>query len=405
MRGRAQAGGDAGSARVSRVLVCAALWLLALAGCDHRRETSCRFGAETAVFASRSVALDDAALVRAREVAWLIASDEQGLFVRKLDARSGRPLAAMTRVAERCAGGLDAIEGAQHDVLVACLRPGESRQASAEHALTLYRLNADGALQSLAAFGAAGKRSRGVTLSVLGAQAFIGFQDAIVGEARTWLAIVPLTAAGDATTLRVLSDPSLSGSAPSFAVHGGRVFGAWAETRDDRAGRLVFADLQARAAPVALFATRDPSPSPSLVALEPGGFAVAFRDTRDRRRKTGLYLATIEDGGRVSHAPLRVARADGTGRPALRACLRAGTHELIAATPRTFGGDYFVGAVRVDAALAHVSGEQQFYEDTREFSQVALSCAEAGALLAIAERGKIERGTHAALRAVPLACR
>ena len=77
---------------------------------------------------------------------------------------------------------------------------------------------------------------------------------------------------------------------------------------------------------------------------------------------------------------------------------------LVAATPRTYGGDYFVGVNWLDPGLERSRGEQQFYEDSHAFTQVAVACAGAQALLLIAEFPQLQNAT-AALRAVPYRCR
>ncbi len=363
------------------------------------------------MLSARGLSFDDVGLVPLAGGALALASHDDGLFVRRVDAE-GHVLAPTQRIAERCTGGLDAAI-LQDDVLVVCLRPGNTREASVGHAVALYRLSATGQVIATSTFGAAGSNSRGVALALLGAQVFVGFQDAIVGESRTWLASFQLTSAGMAEPeLRVLSDAAFRGGPPSLGVRAGQLYGAWAETRDDGSGRVMWSVLSRRGRALALFATRDPSPSPSLVTLpahareqrDVGDFALSFRDVREKHRKTGLYLAAIDGDGSVRQKPRRIARADGVARPAVRVCGSGAESAIIVATPRTFAREYLVGALSVDPTLQHVSGEQQFYEDTREFFEVGLACLPKGPLLVIAERGKLGQ-SHAALRAVPFSCR
>ena len=54
---------------------------------------------------------------------------------------------------------------------------------------------------------------------------------------------------------------------------------------------------------------------------------------------------------------------------------------VVVATPRTYGGDYFVGVNWLDDGLTRTRGEQQFYEDSHAFTQVAAVCLGAHALL------------------------
>jgi hypothetical protein len=62
-----------------------------------------------------------------------------------------------------------------------------------------------------------------------------------------------------------------------------------------------------------------------------------------------------------------------------------------------------VGVVQVDPDLQTFSLEQQFYEDSHEFSQVAATCLDTRLLLLIAERGRLGGG-RAALRSVGFSC-
>jgi hypothetical protein len=177
----------------------------------------------------------------------------------------------------------------------------------------------------------------------------------------------------------------------------------WAESHElDRAydSRVRMADLSA---PGALHATivatgRDAAPSPDLVGSE-AGLWLAFRDHRKAARKTGLYLSRLAGDGRRMAPAVRVGRADGVGRPMLQRCLGG----LVAATPRTFAGDYFVGVVQIDEALEHLSPEQQFYEDSHEFAQVAGACLGPEMLLLIAERGRLGVA-RATLHSVTFTC-
>jgi hypothetical protein len=76
---------------------------------------------------------------------------------------------------------------------------------------------------------------------------------------------------------------------------------------------------------------------------------------------------------------------------------------LVSATPRTYGGDYFIGFNWLDRSLRRARGEQQFYEDSHAFTQVAATCLGAHAVLLIAEFPQLHR-PGAALRALPYRC-
>jgi hypothetical protein len=358
------------------------------------------------VFGGSADALDDLALAADGGRATAVFSDVSGLSLRELNAQ-GRPMAAGVRIAERCVGGVAAAY-AGGVLYVACLRPAspDATAASAAPALTLYLLDASYRVIRSVAFGTAGSRSRGVTIAVDAQRVLIGFQDAVVGAGRAWLAELLHTASATARerepTLRVISDAAFVASAPSIALRGERAFAVWSELADggDPAlGRLMFGELGRARAPIALLSTSSAAPSPVLVA-QADRWSVVFRDQRDAQRRVGLYLLDVGEGGQLMGPTLRLARADGAGRPLLQACGEG----LVAAAPRTFGGDEFVGVVGVDLAQREVAGEQQFYEDSRAFSQVAAACVGGAALLLVAERGK--PGRHrAGAHAVPFVCR
>jgi hypothetical protein len=228
----------------------------------------------------------------------------------------------------------------------------------------------------------------------------VAWQDAAVDGARIWLTRSPGVAEPS-----TISESSWYASAPGLVARGAQLYATWAETRGSGRSfesrvRLVGLGQQASpTGPVTVVTTHDDSPSPELVASD-AGLWLAFRDQRRLgRKKPGLYLARLDSLGKTRGEPVRAGRADGVGRPVLRACLGG----VVAATPRTFAGDYFVGVVRADAELRTLSGEQQFYEDSHEFAQVASVCALDRALLLMAERGRLGAG-RAALRSVTFTC-
>jgi hypothetical protein len=375
-----------------RVPVLCALASLLIA-CDARRETTCRFGAEHEVFVTTAAGFDDIALARVGEGHVAVFSDAAGLQLRRLDAH-GKPTAAVVRFAERCAGGVDAVSGVR-GLLVACLRPGKS-------AVSVYVVDADGRMVLVRAFGEAGSRARGVSLARTGERVFVGYQDAVVGAGRAYVVQVQLVGDAPAPWPRLVSDPARVAGAPRLAVHDERVFATWSEHSlgaDEADGRVMIAEVSRSRSPSVAATVHHPAPEPTLVA-DAKGLAMVFRDLRADAQRPGLYATRVAPEGKLLGGLLRAARADGSGRPALRAC---GAH-LVAATPRTFAGDAFVGVVGIDLARGAVAGEQQFYEDSREFAQVAADCdGGEGALLMVAERASRGRGT-AALHAVSLAC-
>jgi len=366
----------------------ASAWVLATVACDGSGR-DCRFGSDHAVYRSASAELDDVALVTQRGAPLALFSDASGLYAREL-TEHGLPRARINRLAERCDAGLAAAVSGE-SVWLACSRRAAASDAHGE--VVLYELGA--ALQERGRFAPVGPQSHGVSVVAHAGALSVAWQDAAVGGARIWYA-------SSARPEPVpLSDPAWFASAPGLFSTQGRLLALYAESQERGRSfdsRLRLLDGVGTRTPHTVAQANDGAPSPDLVAA-PDGLWLAFRDRRKGRRKTGLYLSRLTTQGRQVGGAVRVGRADGVGRPRLYSCLGG----LVAATPRTFAGDYFVGVVHVDRALGQPSLEQQFYEDSREFAQVAAGCLGARMLLLIAERGRPEGG-RAALRSVGFSC-
>jgi hypothetical protein len=377
------------------VLRLALLVLFDVAACGPSAPR-CHFGVEHPVFASSAAGYDDVALVWVGTHAALFFSEQSGLYARWLDAR-GLPGAPAERLGPRCdAGVAAAVSG--NALQLACARRATDQPAS-DGDVSLYALDQRLRVQHVSRFGEVGRSSRGVAIAASSAGLTLVWQDATLDAARVWLM------RGFGAQPIAISDPGFAASAPALAADSAHVYVTWSETREN--GRSSESRVQlAELAPgltigpkaVTVAHSRDASPSPALAASE-HGLWLAFRDRRRASRRTGLYLARLDRAGRALGAPVRAARADGVGRPALRRCLGG----VFAATPRTFAGDYFVGVVRGDPTLRTLSGEQQFYEDSHEFAQVGATCAGDHALLLMAERARPGRG-GAALRSVSFSC-
>ncbi|HEY2732354.1 MAG TPA: hypothetical protein VGI70_00135, partial [Polyangiales bacterium] len=261
--------------------------------------------------------------------------------------------------------------------------------------VALYTLDDRLRIQSARTLGRVGPGSYGVAIAHGASGLTIAWQDADLEGARVWL-----LRSGSSEPIAI-SDPAYVASTPGLSLHGPHLFASWAESREDHGrveSRVQLADVTQRLRAQTVASSRDRWPSPDL-ASSPRGLWLAFRDRRKAAHRTGLYLERLDADGRSLGHAVRAARADGVGRPVLRWCLDG----VLAATPRTFAGDYFVGVVRADPDLETLSGEQQFYEDSHEFAQVASTCAGDHALLVMAERARLGRG-HAALRSVSFVC-
>jgi hypothetical protein len=342
------------------------------------------------VFRSEAGLFDDVALVKSAAGPLAFFSDATGLYARELDD-SGLPRKRAERIAARCDGGLAAAVSGK-ELWIACARRA---QAADLGAVSVYTF--EGALDERQRIGPVGGESHGVALAVYAGRVRVVWQDAALGGAQLRYAD------SGAPVPHVISDPDWFASTPQLSATDAQLIAVWDESQEhgtEYESRVRMLDLSGRsrtAVATTVLEAHDASPSPAMLVDPRGGSWLAFRDRRKGRRKTGLYLAHLF-GSRASEV-VRVGRADGVGRPTLTACLSG----LVAATPRTFAGDYFVGVVQVDRDLKAFSLEQQFYEDSHEFSQVAASCLDSRLLLLIAERGRLGGG-RAALRSVGFSC-
>ena len=377
---------------------CELRWLTALAvlvlgfGCE-RGAPVCRFGREHRLFQSGSQVFHDLRTVQLGTGMLALFSDASGVQALPLDA-SGAPRGPARRLFDACDGGLDADSG-KAELHVVCLR----RAAADGAAVALYALDAAFGVRELARFGSAGRLSSGIALSRTAAALAVTWHAAAVSGGSIWY--VEYRELGGPSVPRQLSDAGWEPSAPSLTWDGERLYASWAETRfaGERAeSRILIARPDRREPPHVVLTSRDPAPSPRLAASS-AGLILSFRDKRESLRKTGLYLARLDAGGRLSGQVVRAGRADGEASPVLEPCLGG----VVSATPRTFAGDYFVGVMRADTTLSRLSPEQQFYQDAREFDRVAVHCGPLGAVLLIGERGRLLRG-NAALRSTTFVC-
>jgi hypothetical protein len=354
----------------------------------------CKLGAEHEVARTSAKDFDAIELVALGDRAVALWSVEAGLFAQALDAR-GAPTAARVRLGVRCEGGFDALAHADGVELACLLHPTRGKHDQ-PGGLMLHAV--DRALRATRTrlVGDAGPQSEGVTLALGRAGLEVAWHDGSPDAHRIWWASL----ADDAAAPRVVSAAGRMAQAPTLATRAGEAVLAWAESwieGGELASRLVIWD--GRAAARTLLPRAHVAAMPQLFPLGPG-LALGYRDRTDASAKTGLYLAKLGARGEVIGGAVRAGRADGVGRPALQACMSG----VVAATPRTYGGDYFVGINWLDQALGRPRGEQQFYEDAHAFTQVSVACLGAHALVLIAEFPQLQRDSTA-LRAAPYYCR
>ena len=397
MRPRALGVSRVGQPRVPRLLaprvkaVVSALFVV-LGGCEEAgagQRARCRFGAEYVVTRARAQAFDGLAAVRYDGGVVALWSEPAGLFARKLDPR-GKPTAEPVRVGERCGAGLAAQGGAA--LWVACARrPGGSDKQAVPGQVIRMRLNAQLRAEQVAVLGATGSLSQGVAIAgpATGVPS-VAWIEGSPDVQRLWLATSDSPPAVMSTPRRVPGPPSLHFRSQLELV--------WAETwlQEGEPSAAVLAVRGAGGART-LTSVLHEAARPQLVTVGEDLW-LAFRDRRPRGRRAGLYAAVLEAGA-LSGKATRVGRADGDARPGLASCLEG----VVFATPRTYGGDYFVGVNFLDRRLRKSTGEQQFYEDTHEFGLAAVACIGEWALVLIAERGSL-RHTHTRIRAVTYSC-
>ncbi len=381
--------------RAASVVVGLALAVLVLLlGRAAQKPVRCRFGNEHTVVRTESRLFEGLSLAVRGSDAVALWSTSAGFFGRPLKP-DGRPKGPPIRIGSRCRGGLNSWVG--DDVLwVACLRQNRGDVDDAG-GVTVYLLDPSLRPMSSTHFGTAGSMSRGVGMARGERGILVVWHDARPEAQRVWLAE---TDGVSALESRVISRDGRLAGPPSILRFGDRVWTAWAETwmeSEKLRGEILLA--KGGAAPRVVMEVSYPSATPQLIALD-GRVLLAFREQPDRDRPPGLYLAWLGPSGAMAGKAVRMARADAEDRPALSSCFGG----LVAASPRTYGVDRFVGVNWVDVSLIRRVGEQQFCEATRQFSLAASVCTGPNALVLIAEIGSSFH-EDIRLRSVPFGCR
>jgi hypothetical protein len=402
------------SRRLLWLLLFALLIAVLAASCERSSgQRHCQLGAEHTVALSQAKDFDGIALVAVPTSAVALWSEPSGLYAQRL-SDEGEVQGARMRLGARCEGGFDAlarergfdaparerVPGAlarsdgQGAIDIACLlHPSRGKHDEPGTVLWL-QLNLQLNEIGRRSIGEAGVLSEGVSLLRTPRGLELAWHDGAADVQRVWW--IALEQPGAAPLQ--LSERGRIAAAPSLGLGpDGQSVVTWAETWVDGEtlhSRIV--DWTLARGVRALHDVGNYAAMPKLVALD-RGLVLAFRDHREKE-KIGLYVAKLGGQGLVDE-PVRVGRADGTGRPAVTPCMRG----LVSATPRTYGGDYFIGINWLDGTLVRSRGEQQFYEDSHAFTQVAASCQGEHALLFIAEFPQLQRET-AALRAVSYHC-
>lgn len=367
-----------------------------LPGCGEgaAADAYCQLGVEHEIARTSAKDFDAIALVPFGHGAVALWSAAGGLFAQSMDEQ-GAPSGMRVRVGVRCEGGFDALTE-RGGIAVACLLHPTRGKHDQPGGVLLHRLDAALQVTRTRLVGGAGPQSEGVTLARGADGLELAWHDGSPDVQRVFWASL----ADGAEPPREVSETGRMAQAPTLASSHGTTALAWAENWIDRgqlASRLVIWDR--RSPPRTLLQDAHVAAMPKLFALG-DGLALGYRDRTGEGAKTGLYLATAGKRGEKLGRAVRVGRADGVGRPALEACMGG----VVVATPRTYGGDYFVGINWLDQSLGRPRGEQQFYEDAHAFTQVSATCLGTHALLLIAEFPQLQHDSTA-LRAAPYRCR
>jgi hypothetical protein len=371
-------------------------WLLIvwLSACDSRADARfCELGVEHVAAQVWTKSFDAIELSAAGTQPIALWSEPGGLFGRRVD-REGRPNGNVQRLGPRCAGGLAAMSDGSA-IEVACLIPATRGKQEEAGGLQVYRIGGGLAVERIVHIGSAGALSEGVDMARGARGIEIVWQDAAPDAHQVmWASLADAGASA-----RALSASGRDASAPSIAARDGGTAIAWSENwleAGELRTRVVYLEGQGR--PRSVLSSVKLASAPQLFTAGTQ-LMLGYRDRSAVRAKTGLYVVRLGPGGERIGKAERIGRADGLGKPALHACMGG----VVAATPRTYAGEYFVGVNWLDADLHRSRGEQQFYEDSHAFTQVAATCSGDAALLLIAEFPKLESDTTA-LRAVSYHC-
>jgi hypothetical protein len=367
------------------------------AGCMQTAsgDSFCQLGAEHEVARTSAKDFDAIALVASGDGAVALWSVAGGLFAQPVDAR-GTARGPRVRVGVRCDGGFDAL-ALPDGLTVACLLHPTRGKHEQPGGVMLHELDRGLRVARTRMIGEAGPQSEGIALASGARGLELAWHDGSPDAHRIFW--TTLSSEGTAAP-RQVSEHGRMAQAPALTSVRGTTLLAWAENWIDGgklASRLVIWDR--RAPPRTLLERAHVAAMPQLLGLGEQ-LALGYRDRRGAGAKTGLYLMPAGAHGERLGAAVRVGRADGIGRPALEPCMGG----VVAATPRTYGGDYFVGINWLDRTLGRSRGEQQFYEDAHAFTQVSATCLGTHALLLIAEFPQLQHESTA-LRAAPYRCR
>jgi len=337
---------------------------------------------------------DDIAVAATRTGALSVWSEPAGTYARALDERA-RPSGPSLRIAERCKGGIDlattsATRG--NGVWLACSRPHvDPEQAE----LTLLRLNAAGHPETQERIGLVGRDGAGVSIAVDGQRLLVAWHD---GSVQAYVARLMIDNAGKRQYV-TLSDPVFAAGAPSITARDGHWIAAFSETRIDLPHSVTRVMLRSDRRAARILAETDVSDAAPIVGWDETSPWIAYRDRRAKNPKPELVALRLSTKLTPSGASHPVGRANGEGGPSLVTC----GNLRVAALPRDYASERYIGVHALDAALENLESGHQYYANSRDFVLAASACVGGSALVLASER-KAPADPGASLMAMSFGC-
>jgi len=337
---------------------------------------------------------DDIAVAATRVGALSVWSEPAGTYARGLDEQA-KPSGPSVRIAERCKGGiaLATTSATRGDgVWLACSRPHANPE---EAELALLRLNGAGRVESQERIGLVGRDGAGVSIAVDGQRLLVGWHD---GSVQAYAARLMIDTAGKREYL-TLSDTAFAAGAPSIAARDGHWIAAFSETQIGLPKSVTRVMLRSDRRAARLLSETHVSDAAPIVGWDETSPWLAYRDLRAKNPKPELYALRLSTSLTPAGASHPVGRANGEGGPSLVSCgdLR------VAALPRDYASERYIGVHALDAALENLESGHQYYANSRDFVLAASACVGRSAIVLASER-KAPADPGASLMAMSFGC-
>lgn len=320
---------------------------------------------------------DDIAVAATRRGALAVWSEPGGTYARGLDEKA-KPSGPSLRIAERCKGGIDlaAASASERDgVWLACSRPNiDPEQAE----LALLRLNPAGQVETHERIGLVGRDGAGVSIAVDGKRLLVAWHD---GTVQAYVARLMIDTEGKREYV-TLSDTAFAASAPSITARNGHWIAAFSETRIGLPHSVTRVMLRSDRRAARMVSETDVSDAAPIVGWDETSPWLSYRDRRAKNPKPELYTLRLSTKLTPSGASHPVGRANGEGGPSLVTC----GNLRVAALPRDYASERYIGVHALDAALENLESGHQYYANSRDFVLAASACVGGSALVLASER-------------------